>query len=113
METQELKGADVTQEVIARWIEKYGKGRVKQIDLPLDDLSDQVLPVYARVPDRRILGEWEKWSDKNPDKAKEILVKNCLLTDVARVCADQDLFFCALQAITELIPIRKAIIKNL
>ncbi len=111
METQK-KGADVTQEVIAAWTEKYGTGRIKQIDLPKDDLGSDYLKVYARVPDRRILSEWEKFSDKNPDKAKEILVKNCLLTDVEEVCADQDLFFCALQAITELIPIRKAIIKN-
>lgn len=112
METQ-LKGVDVTQEHISAWKEKYGHGRVKVLELPKDEFNEQFLKVYARVPDRRVLSEWEKFSDKNPDKAKEILVKNCLLTDVEEVCADQELFFCALQAITELIPIRKAIIKNL
>lgn len=111
MET--LKGESVSQELIDKWIEKYGKSRIKKLEIPKDEFNEQHLTVYARVPDRRILSEWEKWSDKNPDKAKEILVKNCLLTDVEEVCADQDLFFCALQSITELIPIRKAVIKNL
>lgn len=113
MEQKSLRGADVTQEVIAAWIEKYGKGRVKKLELPKDEYNEEYLTVYARVPDRRILSEWEKFSDKNPDRAKEILVKNSLLTNVDEVIADQDLFFCALQAVTELIPIRKAIIKNL
>ena len=106
--------AAVTPEQIQAWKEKHGANKIKQIDLPLDDTGNgPVLSVYARVPDRRILSEWEKWSDKNPDKAKEILVKNCLLSHVDQVCADQDLFFCALGGITELIPVRRAIVKNL
>jgi hypothetical protein len=111
METQ--KGASISQEQIDAWKEKFGANRVKQLELPLDDSNTKFLTCYAKVPDRRTLSEWEKFSDKNPDKAKQILVSNCLLTDQDEVNADQDLFFCALSAITELIPIRRAIIKNL
>lgn len=102
----------VTPEQIAEWKAKYGENKVKQIDLPLDDEGKEYLTVYGIVPTRRILSEWEKWSDKNPDRAKEILVKNCLLTEVDRVLNDQDLFFSAIGAVTELIPVRRAITKN-
>jgi hypothetical protein len=102
----------IDQAQIDAWKEKYGQNKVKQLDLPLDDRGENFLTVYARVPDTRILSEWEKFSDKNPQKSKEILVKNCLLNEVDQVMADQDLFFSAVAAIGELIPIRKAIIKN-
>jgi hypothetical protein len=108
METQK-----VTPEQVAAWKEKYGEKKLRIFQLPLDDNGDQTLDVYARVPDNRILSEWEKFSDKNPLRAKEILVRNCILTDTDQVLNDQGLFLSALSALTELIPVRKAIIKNL
>lgn len=107
------KDSSISQEQIAEWKAKYGENKVKQIDLPLDENNLEYLTVYARVPDRRVLSEWEKWSEKNPDRAKQILVTNCLLTGLDQVNADQDLFFSALGCITELIPIRRGIVKNL
>ncbi len=109
---------DVTAEKIQEWKDKYGANKVKQVDLPVDDAGKEFVTVHTRVPDLRILNEWEKWSDKNPHKAKEILMKNCLLSGQELIynergeIKDEDLYISALMAITELIPIRKGIIKN-
>lgn len=102
----------ITSEMITAAKEKYGEDKVKIAELPLDDDGKNILEVLVRVPDRKIIGEFEKWADKNPDKSKEILVNACLLTFVEQVKSDDTLFFTAVNAIAELIPIRKAIIKN-
>jgi hypothetical protein len=51
--------------------------------------------------------------DKNPDKAKEILVNACVLSGKEIVKADDGLFLGAFDAIVKLLPVRTAIIKNL
>jgi hypothetical protein len=104
--------AGITPEMIEGWKAKFGK-RVKLIDLPLDENHKEILTVAALVPDRKTLSEWEKWSDKNPDKAKDILITNCLLTGVEQVKADDALFFTCATALGELIPVRKATIRSL
>lgn len=101
----------VSKEQLESFKEKYGS-KLKHVRLPLDDDRNEFFDVIAIVPDRRIMGEFEKWMDKNPDKAKDILISNCLLSGKERVKADDDLFFTCANAIAELIPIRKAIIKN-
>lgn len=102
----------ITPEMISEAKAKYGEGKVKLADLPLDDDGDKFLTVLIRVPDRKTLSEFEKWADKQPDKAKEILLNACLLSHKDQVKADDNLFFTCTSAIAELIPIRKAIIKN-
>ncbi len=112
MTTAENVRSLVTPEMIAAAKAAHGERKVKIIQLPLDDDSEQFLEVLARVPSRKIIGEYEKWADKQPDKAKEIIVNSCLLCGKEEVKADDDLFLTAVNAIAELIPIRKAIIKN-
>lgn len=103
----------VTPEMVKNWKEKYGESNLKLISIPMDEKGEATLEVVAKVPDRRTLSEFEKWSEKDPDKAKSILITNCLLTKLEQVKADDALFFSATNAIAELIPIRKAAIKNL
>lgn len=64
------------------------------------------------VPDRRTMGQYLKFSNVNPFKAQEILVKNCLLTDKDQVLADDALFLTCVSALAELIPIREQKIKK-
>jgi len=103
----------VTAEMVAAWKEQFGADKVRLAELPLDDNGEKVLEVVVRVPGRKELGEFEKWIDRNPDKAKEIMVNACLLTKKDEVKAQDDLFLAAFDAISQLLPIRKAIIKNL
>lgn len=102
----------VTEEMIKAWKDRYGEKNVKIAQLPKDDDNTDFLEVVIRVPDRKTLGEFEKWCDKNPDKAKEILVNACVLSNKELVKADDNLFLVAADAVGKIIPIRTAIIKN-
>lgn len=103
----------VTPEMIAAWKERYGVDKVKLALLPKDDDASDHLPVIVRVPDRKTQAEFEKWIDKSPDKAKDIMINACLLTCKDEVKADDGLYFGAFDAIAKLMPIRTAIVKNL
>lgn len=102
----------VTPEQVAAWKNAWGN-KVKLASLPKDDDGNEFLDVVVRVPDRKTMSELEKWIDKNPDKAKEITINACLLSHKDQVKADDGLFAAAFDAISQLIPVRKAIIKNL
>jgi len=103
----------VTPEMFAKFLELHSKENMKIASLPLNDNEDEFLDVIICVPNRKILGEFEKWMETKPLKAKEILINSCLLTEKDKVKANDDLFYSCVNAISELIPIRKAIIKNL
>ena len=75
--------------------------------------TPKTLDVIVRVPDRKTLGEFEKWVDKAPDKAKEILINACVLTHKDEVKADDGLFMAAFDALSKILPYRSATIKNL
>lgn len=102
----------VTEEVMNAWKEKYGSDKVKVAALPKDDDGNEFLDVVVTVPSRKVVGEFEKWLDRDPNKAKEILINSCLLTSKEQVKSDDGLFYAAFDAVTQLLPVRKAIIKN-
>ncbi len=101
----------VSQEQWNSWKDKWGD-KIKRIHLPLNDDNTEFFTVAAMVPSRKTLSDYEKWVDKNPDKSKDILITDCLVTGVDVVKADDVLFNSCVGAIAEMIPIRKAIIKN-
>lgn len=101
-----------TPEQIAKWKDLWGN-KVKLASLPRDEEGTAYLDVVVKVPDSNVMNEFEKWMDKNPKKAKEIMVNGCLLTCKDEVKGDEGLFLGAYDAICNLIPIRKAILKNL
>ncbi len=103
----------VTAEMVTAWKERYGADKVKVAQLPMDDDGKEFKEVVVRVPDRKTMGEFEKWVDKNPDKAKEILINACVLSGKDEVKADDGLFYGAFDALAKLIPVRTAIVKNL
>lgn len=103
----------VTEEMVKAWKERYGDNKVKLATLSDDNDSFDPFDVVIRVPDRVTMGEFEKWLDKNPDKSKQIIVKACLLSSKEEVLAHDDKFLAAFNAIAEILPIRKAVIKNL
>lgn len=94
-------------------IEKVGgEKNLRRLELPTNDLGNEVLEVIVSVPDRRTMGQYLKYQNVNPAKAQEILVKNCLLTDLETVLADDGLFLTAFGQMVELIPIREGKIKK-
>ena len=103
----------VTQEQIDAWKDRYGERKVKRASLPRDEDCSDYLEVIVRVPGSKERSEFEKWIDKNPDKAKQILVNSCLLSHKEEVKPNEYLFLGAADAIAGLLPTPKAIIKNL
>ena len=101
----------ITQEMIDAAKLKF-KG-VTLAQLPKDDDMTEYLTVLVRQPDRSVMSEFSKWSDKNPGKADDILVKSCLLSHKEVVIADDGLFAGCVDAIAQLISIRKAILKKI
>ncbi|MBS2100709.1 hypothetical protein [Carboxylicivirga linearis] len=103
----------VTADMITAWKNRYGEGKIKLGEIPMDEERTQFLAVIGRVPCRKSMGEFEKWMDKDPNKSKEILINSCLLTEKEKVKADDLLFYGAFDFLSQLIPIGKATIKNL
>ena len=102
----------ITQEMIDDAKIKYGASKVKFAYI-LKENSDEVeKTVLVVVPSKNIIGQYRRFADTDPKKADEILVKNCLLSHKEEVLANDELFFGALNGIAELIPMRRAIIKN-
>jgi hypothetical protein len=111
-EVKEKLPEGITKEMITEAKQKYGEGKVKLIELPKDDDGNETVTVLATVPSRSVLGQFQRFQTVDPKKADEIMVKNCLLSHKEIVLADDGLFYAALNALGELIPIRKGIIKN-
>lgn len=103
----------ITQEMIDAAKLKFKESHIKLAELPMDDDRNEFLTVLVRKPDRSVLSEFSKWSDKNPGKADEILVNSCLLSHKDEVKADDGLFAGCVDAIAQLISVRKATIKNI
>ncbi len=112
MEKKELPEG-ITDALVASAMTKHGKDKLRLIDLPLDDDATGYKTVLACVPSRTVTGQYRRYVDVDPKKADEILVKACLLSHKEEVLADDGLFYGALNAISELIPVRKGIVKNL
>ena len=103
----------ITEAMVADAKVKHGEDKVKLIDLPIDEEASAYKTVLACVPSRTVVGQYRRWAETDPKKADEIIVKACLLSHKEEVLADDGLFYGALAGIAELIPVRKAIVKNL
>lgn len=102
----------ITQAMIDDAKAKHGADNVKFVAIFKENSDEVERTVLAVVPSRNIIGQYRRYADTDPKKADEILVKNCLLSHKDEVLADDGLFFGALSGIAELIPVRKAVIKN-
>jgi hypothetical protein len=89
-----------------------GAANLRRVELPKDDMGNEVLEIIVCVPDRRTMGQYMKYQNVNPAKAQDILVKNCVLTEKETVLGDDHLFFTCVGALAELIPIRENRIKK-
>lgn len=99
----------ITQEMIDA---AKAKGlNVKLAEVPIDD-EGNTRDFLVCVPSRTVLGQFRRFMDSDPKKADDILVKACLLSHKDEVLTNDDLFTAVMSTISELIIIRKGIIKN-
>lgn len=104
----------ITEDMIAQWKKEHGEKNILLATL-CDENNEPCAKVVIRRPTRQAVNQWEKFINTDPGKAKEILVRACLLRDQDKeaVIADDDLFYPAYRAVESLIPLRKAIIETL
>ena len=103
----------IGETVIEELKSKHGQSNLRRAVLQLNDEGTETLEVIVKVPNRKVLGEFEKFVEKQPDRAKEILVTNCVLTDLDKIKEDDALFFQAVDAVCELFPTRRVVVMTL
>lgn len=103
----------ITEQMVDTAKAAHGADKLRFIDLPLDDEGSAYKTVLASVPTRTVISQYKRWVEADPKKAEEILVKANLLSHKDEVMADDGLFYAALNGITQLMPIRRGIVKNL
>lgn len=72
--------------------------------------------VVLGKPTAAVIGEFEKWIDKNPMKARGILVNGTLLTrkdEFKDMDKSSEKYAAAFDAAAQMIPVGKAVLKNL
>lgn len=111
MKKEELP-AGITAEMIAAAKTKHGESNIKFIDIMDEDGNGVELTVLACVPSRTVVGQYRRYADTDPKKADDTLVKACVLSHKEEVLASDALFMGALMGVAELIPVRKAVVKN-
>jgi hypothetical protein len=102
----------ITQEMIDGWKSEHGANRVKLAHL-VDKDGQPLKKIVVKVPDRVTLGEQEKYSFSAPQRAREILVKGCVLSHKDEVLADDQMYYSAYAALVELSPLAKATVEDL
>lgn len=102
----------VTPEMVAAWKIEHGQDKVKKVTL-CPELPDKKLDVVVCVPNRYVYNQFDKWIGSDPAKAKDILVNACLLSHKEVVKLDDDLYFSCYWALSELLPLHKAIVGDL
>ena len=98
---------EITKELIERKKAENPGCKLAKVVLKADDGKTVALEVLVKSPERKIISEADKWETTNPGKAKEIYVRNCVLTDVDAVMADDNLFYQAYFAVVDLLPFQK------
>lgn len=98
---------EITKELIESKKKENPGCKVVLVKMKDSEGKETVLEVLAKSPNRQTISEAEKWENTNPGKAKEIYVRNCVLTDVEQVMTDDNLFFQAYFAIMDLLPFQK------
>jgi hypothetical protein len=90
---------------------KYGT--VFEIEIPIDD-DGNTTTIYVKKASREILSIAGSLMSKDPMKANEVILKNCLIPELndMTILDNEDIFLSACTAIEEIVRIRQATIKK-
>lgn len=86
--------------------------KLRLLEIPVNDDHLKFIEVAAIVPSRSVTSQYMKWSDQNPKKAQDILLKNCLLTGWDIIKDDDFMANTAVDLVAELIPMGQGKIKK-
>lgn len=98
---------EITKELIEKVKKENPGSKIVLVKMKDSEGQEAALQVLAKSPGRQIISEADKWESTNPGKAREVYVRNCVLTDVEQVMADDNLFYQAYFAIVDLLPFQK------
>ncbi|MEE9408129.1 MAG: hypothetical protein V3V28_08650 [Polaribacter sp.] len=102
----------MTKEQRDALIKKHGEGNLRMLEIPTTESQTEFIEVVAIVPTRTVFGQFQKWSDANPKKASEILVRGCILTNREQIEANDFMFNTTLNVLAELVPMGEGRIKK-
>lgn len=72
------KYTDITEDQNRKWEAMYGKSRIMDLQIEIDD--DRIYNFVVRKPDRSIIKAIGNYAAKNDvEKVNEVLIKNCVL----------------------------------
>lgn len=114
MKEKELKPVlpeGLSQDQYDSWKDKWGN-LLHIVDAPID--RKKTTPVVVKSPenDRVVCGQFERFVDSNPDKAREILIQNCVLHGKELVLENNYAFRAVSEFLIEQIPTAKVALKN-
>lgn len=94
----------LTKQQVAAWKETYGSEGVHMAILPTEEENVKIKIVFI-TPDRRTMDMWEKFSDKDPGKASDILIKNLVKHGKEKLAHDDMAYRACLNEIYKKVPI--------
>jgi hypothetical protein len=105
------KYQDITPEQNAQWEAKYGKSRVSDLEVVVDDKTYRFV---LRKPDRAVLKAIGRHAAKEDvDKVNDVLIKNCVLGgDMEALEKDGEVYLEVLESVNLLKSKAKSTIKK-
>lgn len=104
---------EITKDFIEVKRAEFPGCELAKVKLKAKDEKSVALEVLVRSPNRQVISEADKFESTNPGRAKEVYVRNCVLTDLEAVVADDNLFYQAYFAIIDLLPFQKPDVERL
>ncbi len=102
----------VTQQMVDDAKAKFGVVKLAEL---YDADGNLLKTVVMNRPPAHTMNQFEKFLDREPARAKKILLKGCLLssTEIADLPSNDELFNAAFDAAANMLPVGKSILKNL
>jgi len=110
MNKKVLEYGKLDKEAIDALKKEYGD--VFSLAIPMNDEGSEVAYCYLKKPDRATLGASMAIEDRNPLKAKEIILRGAWISGYDKIIEDDDLFLSAITQVNNLITIRLAELKK-
>jgi hypothetical protein len=103
----EVNEYGISQAKLQELKQKFGN-TLRHVEVPMDDEGSEHFACVCSVPSRQVYGQFERLIDKDPSKARQVLVANCVHTGKEKIGADDALFLNVSTAVIELLPLRRA-----
>lgn len=102
----------ITQEMVDAAKEKHSKVKLATL---FDGDGNEIKTILVGTPSAQVINQFERFVDREPAKAKKMLLKGVLCShiEIADEPQNTELFSAAFSAAAEMLPVGKAVLKNL